>query len=324
LKLQQLCDLLNLQYDSKKDIDITGLNTLQDASNTEVSFLQNKKYLSELKSTHAAAVFVTKENSALVPEGSIALISDNPYVSLAYASKVFAPLVIEEDGEEAIVKENTIIQENVYLGKNTKIGKNSILMSGTYIGDNVTIGDNCIVYPNVSVYRDCQIGNDTILHSGVIIGADGFGFATDEKGKHIKIYQNGNVLIGNSVEIGANTTIDRAAFASTIIEDMVRIDNLVQIAHNCKIEYGSVITAQCGVAGSTTMGKYCVVGAQTGIAGHIEIAPFSTIYAKSGVSKSIKHPNKHWAGFPLNEHKVWLKLQAKIQKLCFPEKLLKG
>jgi len=315
LKLQELCELLDLEVISDSQIEITGLNTLQDASNSEISFLQNSKYRSELESTNAAAVFVTKEDSTLVPKSCIALVCENPYISLAYASKLFAPAIIEREGEEAKVGQNTTIQENVHLGKNSIIGKNCTIMSGSFIGDNVTIGDNCIIYPNVSIYRDCTIGNDTIIHAGTVIGSDGFGFATDKNGKHIKIYQNGNVIIGNDVEIGSNTAIDRAAFSSTIIEDLVRIDNLVHIAHNCKIGYGTVITGQCGFAGSTTLEKYCVIGAQAGIAGHLNIAPFTTISAKSGVTKSIKESHKQWAGFPLNEHKTWLRLQAKIQKL---------
>ncbi len=311
-----LLDISNqLNIDNQIDMEISGLNTLKDASKTEITFLENKKYLSQLKDTKAAAVFVTSEFESSVPKNTIALVCQNPYLSLAKASKYFAPNVVEIDGEEAKIGLNPIIMKNVNIGFNTTIGDNCTVMAGAFIGDNVTIGNNCTIYPNVTIYRDCKLGNGVMIHAGTVIGSDGFGFAHTSEGKYIKIYQNGNVVIGSDVEIGSNTSIDRAAFASTIIEDGVRIDNLVHIAHNCKIGKGSIITGQCGFAGSSILNEYVIVGAQSGIAGHLEIAPFTTISAKSGVTKSIKEPKKQWAGFPLMEHKPWLKLQARINKL---------
>lgn len=314
--------MINLKDISKKldinceeDIEINGLNTLQDATSNEISFLENKKYLSSLKETDAAAVFVSKDYEKFVPKNSIALICDNPYEYLAKASKLFAPKLIEIDGEKPKIGNNTTIMKNVSIGLNTNIGDNCTIMAGSFIGDNVSIGDNSIIYPNVTIYRDCIIGNDTTIHSGTVIGSDGFGFATNQNGEHIKIYQNGNVKIGSNVEIGANCTIDRAAFASTIIEDMVRIDNLVHIAHNCIIGYGSILVTQVGISGSTTLGKYVVMAGQSATTGHLEIASFTTISARGVVTKNIKEEKKQWAGFPLIEHKSWLKLQAKISKL---------
>lgn len=304
-----------LCLECKVDKLITGLNTLKDATESHISFLENKKYKDDLSVTKAGAVFVTEDMKHLVPLNCVALVCEQPYLSLAYASKLFAPKVIETSGVEPVIGQDTIVMENVTIGKNSNIGSNCTLMSGAFIGDNVSIGDNTIIYANVTIYRDCTVGNDCIIHSGAVIGADGFGFANTNDGKYVKIYQNGNVVIGDDVEIGANTTIDRAAFNSTIIENGVRIDNLVQVAHNCKIGQGSVITAQCGFAGSSVLKEYVIVGAQTGVAGHLEIAPFTTISAKSGVSKSIKEPKKQWAGFPLMEHRNWLRLQGKIQKL---------
>ncbi|MBT4031120.1 MAG: UDP-3-O-(3-hydroxymyristoyl)glucosamine N-acyltransferase, partial [Campylobacteraceae bacterium] len=207
------------------------------------------------------------------------------------------------------------IMDNVNIGFNSIIGDNSTVMSGAFIGDNVTIGENCIVYPNVIIYRDCIVGNDVTIHAGTVIGSDGFGFATTKDGQHIKIYQNGNVTIGNNVEIGSNCTIDRAAFASTTIEDMVRIDNLVHIAHNCRIGHGSILVTQTGLSGSTILNEYVVMAGQTGTTGHLEIAAFTTISARGVVSKSITEPKKQWAGFPLVEHRTWMKLQGKIQRL---------
>ena len=297
------------------DINITGLNALQDASSSEISFLENKKYLSQLKDTKAGAVFISEQFRNEVPKGTIALVCDVPYEMLAKASKLFAPKVVETSGDDPKIGNNCTIMKNAHIGFNTIIGDNSTVMSGAFIGDNVTLGDNTIIYPNVTIYRDCIVGDDVIIHSGTTIGSDGFGFATTKAGEHIKIYQNGNVIIGSNVEIGSNCTIDRAVFASTVIEDMVRIDNLVHIAHNCKIGYGSILVTQTGLSGSTILGEYVVMAGQSATAGHLEIAPHTTILARGGVTKSITEPKKQWAGFPLMEHRSWLKLQGKIAKL---------
>ncbi|MDX4035906.1 UDP-3-O-(3-hydroxymyristoyl)glucosamine N-acyltransferase [Aliarcobacter skirrowii] len=313
MTLKQIANYLQLDCDT--DIEITALNSLEDANINELSFLENPKYVEKLKSTKAGAVFVNKELLNEVPKGVVALVCDEPYLNLAKASKLFAPKLFETEGEEPIIGENTTIMPNVFLGKNSSIGENCTIMAGSFIGDNVQIGNNTIIYPNVTVYRDCKIGSDCIIHSGTVIGSDGFGFANTKDGKYIKIYQNGNVIIGSDVEIGANCTIDRAVFKSTIIEDGVRIDNLVHIAHNCKIGKGSVLVTQVGIAGSTTLQPYVVMGAQSGAAGHLEIAAFSTIAARGGVTKTIKEPKKTWAGFPLIEHRNWLKLQGKISNL---------
>lgn len=313
MKLQEILDYLNISQNC--DIEIRGLNGLKDAASNELSFLESSKYISSLKDTKAAAVFVNKEFEQDVPSGTIAIVCDEPYINLAKASKLFAPKLIENSGNEPIIGENTTIMPNVHLGKNVVIGKNCTIMSGSFIADCVTIGNNTIIYPNITIYRDCKIGDDCIIHSGTVIGSDGFGFAHTKDGKYIKIYQNGNVIIGNDVEIGANCTIDRAVFSSTIIEDGVRIDNLVHIAHNCKIGRGSILVTQVGLSGSTTLQPYVIMGGQSATSGHLEIAAFSTIAARGGVTKSIKEPKKTWAGFPLIEHRDWLKLQGKISKL---------
>ncbi|NQY94110.1 MAG: UDP-3-O-(3-hydroxymyristoyl)glucosamine N-acyltransferase, partial [Campylobacteraceae bacterium] len=215
MNLRNIVEELNLTYDEKgKNLHITGLNTLTQANQSEISFLDNKKYIKDLEFTKAAAIFIKEEFSSLVPSGTIALITDEPYLKLALASKIFAPVLIELEGKDPILNKNTEIMPNVYLGKNVSIGENSTIMAGAYISDNVTIGSNTIIYPNVVVYRDCKIGDSCIIHAGTIIGSDGFGFAHTKSGEHIKIYQNGNVIIENDVEIGSNTTVDRAVFGS--------------------------------------------------------------------------------------------------------------
>ena len=313
MTLQEIVEFIGLN--NQDEIEITGLNTLLDSNENQLTFLENKKYINDLKNTKAAAVLVTKENVSEVPSGTIALVCDEPYLNLAKISKLFAPNVIEMDGEKPIVGGGTKVMPNVYIGKDSVVGSDCTIMAGAFIGDNVKIGNNTIIYPNVTVYRDCTIGNDCIIHAGTVIGSDGFGFANTKDGKYIKIYQNGNVTIGNDVEIGANCAIDRAVFNSTIIEDGVRLDNLVHIAHNCKIGRGSILVGQVGLAGSTILNAYVVMGGQSAAAGHLEIAPFTTIAARGGVTKSITEPKKSWAGFPLFEHREWLKLQGKISNL---------
>jgi len=313
MTLQEIVEFIGLN--NQDEIEITGLNTLLDSNENQLTFLENKKYINDLKNTKAAAVLVTKENVSEVPSGTIALVCDEPYLNLAKISKLFAPNVIEMDGEKPIVGGGTKVMPNVYIGKDSVVGSDCTIMAGAFIGDNVKIGNNTIIYPNVTVYRDCTIGNDCIIHAGTVIGSDGFGFANTKDGKYIKIYQNGNVTIGNDVEIGANCAIDRAVFNSTIIEDGVRIDNLVHIAHNCKIGRGSILVGQVGLAGSTILNAYVVMGGQSAASGHLEIAPFTTIAARGGVTKSITEPKKSWAGFPLFEHREWLKLQGKISNL---------
>jgi len=313
MTLQEITDFVGINCQEEKEI--IGLNTLTNSNENELTFLENKKYLADLKNTKAAAVLVTKENASEVPSSTIALICDEPYLMLAKISKLFAPNIIEMDGEKPLIGGGTKVMPNVYIGKNSVVGSDCTIMAGAFIGDNVNIGNNTIIYPNVTVYRDCTIGDDCIIHAGTVIGSDGFGFANTKDGKYIKIYQNGNVTIGNDVEIGANCAIDRAVFKSTIIEDGVRLDNLVHIAHNCKIGRGSILVGQVGLAGSTILNHYVVMGGQSATAGHLEVAPFTTIAARGGVTKSITEPKKSWAGFPLFEHREWLKLQGKISKL---------
>lgn len=295
------------------DTEITAINTLKDASETELTFLDNPKYVAKLQHTKAAAVILSEANAALLPKGVIALITPEPYLKLALATKLFAKPLFEAGAPEHI-SDSAQIMPNAYVGKGTKIGANSIVMSGAYVGDYANIGDNTILYPNSVVYRDCIVGNSCIIHAGAVIGSDGFGFAHTKTGEHVKIYQNGIVVVEDDVEIGANTTIDRAVFGITRIKRGTKIDNLVQIGHNCEIGECSIIVSQTGIAGSSTLGRNVVMGGQSATAGHLSIGAFATIAARGGVTKSIEG-GKTYSGFPLMEHKEWLRLQAKISKL---------
>jgi UDP-3-O-[3-hydroxymyristoyl] glucosamine N-acyltransferase len=213
-----------------------------------------------------------------------------------------------------VIGEGSVVYPTAHIENGACIGKNCTIMSGAYIGTETVVGDNVILYPNVTVYRDCVIGNRVMIHSGSVIGSDGFGYAHTKMGEHIKLYQNGNVILEDDVEIGANTTVDCAVFGSTIIKQGSKIDNLVQIGHNCVVGEHSILVSQSGLAGSTTLGRNVVMGGQSATAGHLSIAPFTTLAARSGVTKSIINKGVY-SGFPLMEHKLWLKMQAKLAKM---------
>lgn len=315
ISLKLLCSNIGIDFEGK-DIEIEGINTLKDAKKSEISFLSDKKYASQLPLTKAAAVIILEDNLKDLPSGVEALVvKENTYLYMAKATQYFAPKLIDFDTPKAIIGEGTFVAENAYIANGTSVGKNCHILPGAYIGSNCTIGDGTIIHANVSIYRDTVIGNDCIIHSGTVIGSDGFGFAHTAQGEHVKIYQNGNVVIEDSVEIGANCSIDSAVFGSTTIRKGAKLDNLIQIGHNCDIGEHSIIVSQSGVAGSTKLGRNVVVGGQAATAGHLEIAPFTTLASRTGVTKSIKESGKTFAGFPMMEHRQWLKLQGRIASL---------
>lgn len=315
MNLKEISAIIGAEYSAEIDIDIVSMNTLKDATADELSFVSNSKYIKDIESSKAAAILVDENTKAYVPSGSVALVVDNPYMKMAILSKYFAPKVEDNTLPEAIIGEGSDVSQKAEIANGAVIGKNCTILAHVYIGAEAIIGDNTVIYPNVTVYRDCKIGNDCIIHSNTAIGSDGFGFATNKQGEHTKIYQNGNVVIEDDVEIGSNVSVDRAVFGTTLIKKGTRIDNLVQVGHNCVIGEYSVLVSQCGVAGSTKLGRNVVVGGQSAFAGHLEIAPFNTFAARSGITKSIKESGNTFAGFPLMEYKIWLKLQAKIAKL---------
>lgn len=314
MRLSEIAQAIGVGFEGA-DIEIEGIHTLDDATSSQMSFLDNPKYISKLEGTQAAAVLCNAASADKVPAGCIALVDEEPYLKLALASKLFAPNVIETEGKEAVVGENSYIAPTAYVGKGSVIGKNVKILPGAFVGDNARVGDNTILHANVTVYRDCEIGQDCIIHSGTTVGSDGFGFAHTKLGEHVKIYQNGNVVIEDDVEIGANCAIDRAVFGSTLIRKGCKIDNLVQFGHNVDIGEYSILVAQCGIAGSTTLGRNVVMGGQSATAGHLSIAPFSQFAARSGITNDVKDGSKVYGGFPLMEQRTWLKLQAKLARL---------
>jgi len=314
MDLNEIASILGIEFDGK-NFEVSGMSTLKDAKSSEISFVSNSKYVKDVQDSKAGAIIVDSATKEYVPEGVVALVVAFPYWEMATLSKFFAPDIEESNAPKAIIGEGSKVSDKAEIANGAKIGKNCTILAHVYVGANSTIGDNTIIYPNVTIYRDSLIGSDCIIHANTTVGSDGFGFATSKMGEHRKIYQNGNVVIEDDVEIGSSTTIDRAAFGTTLIKKGVRIDNLVQVGHNCVIGEYSVIVAQAGISGSTTMGRNVVMGGQSATSGHLEIAPFTTMAARSGVTKSIKQSGLTFAGFPLMQHKQWLKLQAKIARL---------
>jgi UDP-3-O-[3-hydroxymyristoyl] glucosamine N-acyltransferase len=310
--LQQICREINLDCQGEER-KITGIHTLSEANETELSFFNSAKYLDQLPDTRAAAVLIEEKYADQLPEGTIALLTDEPYLKLALASKLFAHKITVES-EAPVVGKNCDIDKSVRFGKGVTLGDNVTILAGCYIGDNSIIGSGTLLHANVSIYYDTQLGENCIVHSGTVIGSDGYGFAHTRQGEHIKIYQNGNVVIEEDVEIGANCTIDRAAFGSTYIRRGTKLDNLIQIAHNCDVGAYTLCAAQSGLAGSATLGRNVVIGGQTAISGHLHVGDFATIGGKSGVTKSLEG-KKTYAGVPAIDHRLWLRIQAKIAAL---------
>ena len=310
--LSKITEHIGIDFQGE-DITIEGIHTLSEATSTQLSFFTDSKYASQLADTKAAAVLIDEKHAGLLPSGTIALITDEAYLKLALASKFFAHKFGSE-AEQPTAGEGCDIDENVSFGKNVTLGNNVTILAGCYLGDNVTVGSGTLLHPNVTLYHHTKIGSECIIHSGTVIGCDGYGFAHTKLGEHVKIYQNGNVVVEDDVEIGANCAIDRAVFGTTYIRKGTKLDNLIQIAHNCDVGEHSLCAAQVGLAGSTTLGRNVVMGGQSATAGHLEVGAFATIAGKGGVTKSLEG-GKTYAGFPAIDHKMWLRLQAKMMGL---------
>ena len=312
MKLSEITQFLEIEYRGE-DIEIEKISTLKDADRDSISFFHSEKYLNDLKDTKAKAVILSKKYLSFLSSDTIALLTDEPYLKFALLTSLFAPK-ISNDSSPLIKDDTASVDESVRYGKNVKIGSNSLIMAGVYLGDGVEIGDSVIIYPNVTIYHGVKIGNNSIIHSGAVIGSDGYGFAHTKDGRHIKIYQLGGVVIEDNVEIGANTTIDRGAIGDTIIRRGTKIDNLVQIGHNCDIGQNSLIVSQSGLSGSTTLGRNVIMGGQSATSGHLKIGDFAVIAGRGGVTKSLEG-SKEYGGFPAVDIKLWKKMQVVLSRL---------
>jgi len=302
------------------DTPITRIGTLDSAETGCIAFLASDKYRGQLASTHASAVILGEADAAATSLPRI--VCGNPY---AYFAKVSALLNPEEKlpagihpaaviGEGAQIHPTAHIGPHVFIGAGSRIGAHCAIMAGCSIGSNVAIGNDCRFYPRVVVYHNCVLGNRLIAHSGAVIGSDGFGMAPDE-GRWLKIPQIGRVVIGDDVEIGANTTIDRGALDDTVIEDGVKLDNQIQIAHNVRIGAHTAIAGCVGIAGSTTIGQHCRIGGSAGILGHLKIADHVEISSFTLVGKSIRAPGSYTGIFPFSSSEEWRKNAAHLRHL---------
>ena len=311
-KLSEITKELTLTF-SGTDMDIDGIHTLSEATPSQLSFFNSEKYKDQLPQTKAAAVLIEEKYADLLPASTIALITDEPYLKLALASRLFAHK-IETKGEAPRMGAGCDVDALVRFGKNVTLGENVTILAGCYVGDNVTIGSDTLLHPNVTLYHGTQIGERCIIHSGTVIGGDGYGFAHTKTGEHVKIYQNGNAIIESDVEIGANCTVDRAVFGSTYVRKGTKIDNLIQIAHNCDVGEHCLFASQVGLSGSTTLGRNVIMGGQSATTGHLKIGDFATLSGRCVATKTLDG-GKIYAGFPAIDHKLWLRLQAKISGL---------
>jgi UDP-3-O-[3-hydroxymyristoyl] glucosamine N-acyltransferase len=318
MRLSELAERVGGELAGRGDIDIRGVAGLQDARDGDITYLADEKHRKDLSACHAAAVIVPRGMSGL-PIPSIAV--RNPRYSFALATRMFhdRPYVSGGVSELAIIGRNVVlgagptIHPYAVVSEGAKLGDRVVLYPGVFVGEGTGIGDDTVVYPNVSIREGVTIGNRVIIHSGTVIGSDGFGFVT-EGGLHHKIPQIGGVIIGDDVEIGANCTIDRAAMGNTVIGQGTKLDNLVHVAHNVTIGEHCLLAGQAGIAGSTVLGNYVAVGGRTAISDHLKIGDRVMIGGGSGVAHSVD-PGQVIAGYPAVPVREWLKAQVVLPKL---------
>jgi UDP-3-O-[3-hydroxymyristoyl] glucosamine N-acyltransferase len=316
--LRHIADSVGGTTEGDDSVVISGISSLTLAKEGEISFLADAGLRDQLRITKASAVMV-KTHTALFAGPQV--IVPDPYLAYARVAAMFAPAPPRFEGvsEKAAIGEGVILGKGVsvypfvYVGREAVIDDGVVLFPGVYIGDGVHIGEGTVIYPNVSILPNCSIGKNVIIHAGSVIGSDGFGYARDGD-VSVKIPQTGAVQIGDEVEIGANTTIDRASFEKTVIERGVKMDNLVQIGHNVVVGEHTIIVAQAGIAGSTRIGRNVIIGPQAGVIDHLEIGDRAIVVGGSGVAKSIP-AGAVVAGFPTMPHRLWLKTRGHIRRL---------
>ena len=327
---QQIAVLLGGALYGNANAKVSDVAPIESAQAHHLSFITDTKYLPFIMTSKAGVILVTRsvvEGKMTFPEGegkaggAIILVENARGAMgqlLQLVSKAMNPKKqgVEQPSfvsEGVIVPKDAYIGAFAYIGKNVKLGAGVQIYPNVYIGENVTIGDNTILYAGVKIYAHCIIGKDCILHAGVVVGSDGFGFEPDAEGVNRKIPQIGNVIIEDDVEIGANTTIDRAMMGSTIIHRNAKIDNLVQVAHNVEVDESTFLCAQVGIAGSSKIGKHCILAGQVGVAGHIEIADNCIFGAQTGVPNSIRKAGTYM-GYPAIDAALWRRAVVKFKQ----------
>lgn len=320
----QIAQILGGKIEGDSNLKINTLSKIQEGKPNSISFLSNLKYENFLYSTNSGAVIVNEDYQLKESVSTTLIRVENSYSAFSTLLEEYHKLItFNKKGIEqpSFLGDNSTVDENIYrgafsyIGSNCKIGKNVKIFPQVYIGDNVTIGNNTIIYAGVKIYENCVIGSYCTLQSGAVIGSDGFGFAPLADGSYKTIPQIGNVILEDHVDVGANTVIDCATMGSTIIRKGVKLDNLIQIAHNVEIGKNTVIASQSGVSGSSKLGENCVIGGQVGIVGHIEVASRTSIGAQSGISRPINEEGKSYFGTPAFELKQNLRTYSVYRKL---------
>lgn len=319
--VKELAEIIGAEFKGDGAAIIESAAPIETSAAGQITFLSNPAYKKFLADSKASAFVLSPDNAV---EGKTTIICDNPYLAF---SKIIDALYSPHYDENwtihptAVVSEKASIADKVEIGPNAvieqgvKIGEQCVIKAGTFVGKNSVIGDNCIIAPNVSIMHETKIGNNVIIHAGTVIGSDGFGFAPTEPGQeYSKIRQVGWVEVWDNVEIGAGVTIDRGAIGPTVIENGVKIDNLVQIAHNVRIGENSIIVAQVGISGSTKLGKAVILAGQVGLVGHIELGDGAIVGAQSGVNKSLEG-GKMYFGYPAKPIMESTKIEASLRKL---------
>lgn len=321
INLQEAADLVGGLLIGNTDIEISNISKIEEAQKGDLTFLHHPAYEKYLPTTKASVILIKPDTSRDRKDITYLEVAD-PHAALQKIIIKYATPEIHTKGIDisaqidpsAKIGANVTLGKNVVISANCIVGDNTVILHNTVVMENVGIGKDTLIYPNVTVREDCTIGNNVIIHPGAVIGADGFGYAQDKEGRFQKIPQIGNVVIDNDVEIGANVTIDRAAMGSTHLKDNVKIDNLVQIAHNVVVGENTAIASQTGVSGSTKVGDNCILAGQVGVVGHIEITDGVIIGAQSGVSKSISKAGKYF-GTPAKDMGTTMRLEAHIRTL---------
>ncbi len=330
--IRQIAELLNGNLVGDPNGKITKLSKIEEGEEGSLTFLANPKYERFLYNTKASAVLVNKNLNPTKSTKATLIFVDDSYASFSSLLEEFKKgkdsLKVGKE-EPCFIDPSVILGTDYYIGafsyigKGCQIGNRVQIYPQVYIGDNVSIGEGTVIFPGVKIYQDCQIGKNIILHSGCIIGSDGFGFALKENGTFSKILQTGNVILEDNVEIGSNTCIDRATIGTTLIRKGVKLDNLIQIAHNVEIGENTVMAAQTGISGSTKIGENCVFGGQVGAVGHITIGKRNQFGAKSGISKTIKEEGMQFRGQPIQTYKESLKTEVLLRNLSKMEQRIR-
>ena len=321
----ELSLLLNGSIEGNPAVFVNRPSKIEEGGEGTITFLSNPKYESYVYTTTASIILVSKDFVAAKPVQATIIRVENVYESLAFLLEKFGAAIQNQPTREidktAFIHDSAVLHDTVSIGKfsivenEATVGENTIIDSQVFIGKGVSIGKNCRIYPGVKIYYGVKIGDNCIIHSNVVLGSDGFGFAPKKDGTYKKVPQIGNIVIASDVEIGSCSAIDRGSIGSTKIGRGVKIDNMVQIAHNVEIGEHTVIAAQTGIAGSTKIGKHCMIGGQVGFAGHLTVADGSKIQARSGVASNIKEPNKAWFGYPAIGYINFIKSYGVFKKL---------